>query len=187
MKKIILLLGAVLMSLNFACSSDDSTKPVIDPVVPPVDFNKEIQKKWEFTTYQLLDKDKKVIKEYKSQGENNCKNSIWEFKEEVDEDKTIIKVRYDYTYFKDSEDSEALECDEQMKRTPYNIIEKNILFIVILDDGDQLVPFNFSIREITKEQMLLIREDFKLTEEEAIEQGFPKETRYLQYQLKVVK
>ncbi|MCC9043241.1 hypothetical protein LNQ81_11225 [Myroides sp. M-43] len=163
---VVLLVGA----LGVACSSDDN-KPVIEP---SIDLKKDIQKKWEFTTIQTLDKDKKVLKDYLSAGQYECKNNIWEFN---------LESRIDLMYHKDPD---LNTCDEYKKTVPYSLKDKELVTIIV-NDGDQLVPAFFEIREMTKDKMVLFVKNNEYTEEEAISSNLPKETRFIQYVLKAVK
>ncbi|SEI83740.1 hypothetical protein SAMN04488018_105157 [Myroides marinus] len=174
---------SLLTMFSFGCSSDDGGEaPIIEPPIV-TDYDKFIQNEWAFTKYQLLDKDRKVVFEMDSKGAD-CKNNLWIFKEELDENKEKIKVRTDLSYI---EDPETGKCEEHRKQIPYNILNGNELVTALVNDGDQLMIYFFEIHEMRKNKMLLIRKDYELTEEEAIKYNFPKEAKYLQYELKTMK
>lgn len=171
----------MLTALSVGCSSDDGIAPVIEPPIidPPIETNleKAIQNEWVFTNYNLLDKDKKVLKEFSSKEPFACKESTWIFKEEIGADNTKENVRIDKAYLGDVE---ANDCEEYIKSVPYTIKDKELV-TVVLNDGDQLMLSTFEIQEISKNRMLLIDKSFELTDEEIIEMNYPKGTRYLQY------
>lgn len=174
--------ASLLTMFSVGCSSDDSDKPIIEPPIVE-SFEKAIMKEWVFETYQLLDKDRKVVKDVDALGQFECKKNIWNFKEEVNEDNVKEKVRIDVSYMADVETN---ECTEHRKKIPYHITN-NELVTALINDGDQVMLYFFEIREISKDQMLLIRKDYELTEEEALQYNYPKEAKYLQYLLKAVK
>jgi len=183
MKRVLIFVSVSLLTIfSISCSSDDGgTTPIIEPPIE-TDYEKVIQNEWIFTNYQLLDKDKKVVFELDA-AVSECKNNIWVFKEELDENKEKVKIRTDYTYL---ENPETNECEEHKKTMPYSIND-NELVTALLNDGDQMMVYFFEIHEMRKNKMLLIRKDYELTEEEAILYGFPKEAKYLQYELKTTK
>jgi hypothetical protein len=165
------------------CSSDDGgVAPIIEPPIE-TDYEKVIQNEWAFTKYQLLDKDRKVVFELDAKG-GDCKNNLWIFKEELDEDNEMTKFRTDLSYI---EDPDTGQCVEFRKKIPYSILNGNELVTALVNDGDQLMVYFFEIHEMRKNKMLLIRKDYELTEEEAIKYNFPKEAKYLQYELKTTK
>lgn len=173
---------SVFVMFSAGCSKDDNGAK---DVKPPVNegYEKAIMKEWVFTAYQLLDKDRNVLKDYDPLDKFECKNNKWIFKTEVNENNEKNNVRIDLSYLKDPETE---ECIEHKKTVPYSI-KDNELATVVLNDGDQMMPYFFEIREISSDRMLIIRKDYVLTEEEAIQEGFPKEARYLQYLFKAVK
>ncbi|MDM1380069.1 hypothetical protein [Myroides marinus] len=182
MKKVFMFMTLSLLTVfSIGCSSDDNDKPIIEPPIE-TNYEKAIMKEWVFTNYQLIDKDKKVVKEYDAKGQD-CKYNIWGFKEELNDDNVKQKIRTDYSYYTNPE---TKECVEFRKKVPYSI-NKNELVTLLVNDQDQIIPYFFEIREIAKEKMILIRKDYVLTEEEAIAAGYPKEARGLQYELKIKK
>jgi hypothetical protein len=183
MKKVFMFMAmSLLTAFSIGCSSDDGGEaPIIEPPIE-TDYEKFIQNEWVFTKYQLLDKDRKVVFELDAKG-SACKSNIWIFREELDENKKKVKIRTDFTYL---EDSDTKECKEYKKEMPYSI-ENSELVTALLDDVDLMRPFFFEIREMRKNKMLLIRKDYVLTAEDALLYGFPKEAKYLQYELKSTK
>ncbi|MDR0195439.1 MAG: hypothetical protein LBI73_09975 [Myroides sp.] len=184
MKKVIMFMSVSLLTIfSIGCSSDDAGgAPIIEPPIE-TDYEKFIQNEWAFMKYQLLDKDRKVVFELDAKG-TDCKNNLWIFKETLDENKEKIKLRTDLSYITDPETE---KCEEFRKQIPYNILNGNELVTALVNDGDQLMIYFFEIREMRKNKMLLIRKDYELTEEEAIKYNFPKEAKYLQYELKTTK
>ncbi|MDM1380068.1 hypothetical protein [Myroides marinus] len=183
MKKVIMFMSVSLLTIfSIGCSSDDGGgAPIIEPPIE-TDYEKFIQNEWAFMKYQLLDKDRKVVFELDAKGAD-CKNNLWIFKETLDENKDKIKVRTDYTYVQNPDTD---ECEEHKKTMPYSINDKELV-TALLNDGDQMMVYFFEIHEMRKNKMLLIRKDYELTEEEAVLYGFPKEAKYLQYELKTTK
>ncbi|WP_074745520.1 hypothetical protein [Myroides marinus] len=183
MKKVFMFMTLSLLTVfSIGCSSDDNDKPIIEPPIE-TNYEKAIMKEWVFDNYQLLDKDRKVVKEFDAMGQFECKKNIWNFKEIVNEDNVKQNARVDLSYITDPDTN---ECIEHRKVAPYSIKDKELI-TALVNDGDQMMVYFFEIREIGKEQMLLIRKDYELTEEEAIKYNYPKEAKYLQYKLKLKK
>lgn len=186
MKKVLSFVVAFLfVAINTSCSSDDKNEPIVEPpvVIPVKEYETAIQKEWVFTKYQLLDKDRKVVHEVDGKGQD-CKNNVWIFKEELDGDNEKVKIRTDLSYVSNPDTN---TCEEHKKKIPYSINNGNELVTALINDGDQIMLYFFEIREMQKNKMFLIRKDYLLTEEEAIKYNYPKEARYLQYELVKVK
>lgn len=183
MKRVLVLVSMSLLTMfSVGCSSDNSVTPIVDPPTLEKDYEKVIQNDWVFTKYQLLDENRKVVYETDAKL-NDCKNNRWIFKEELNDDKVMQKTRTDLAYLTNPE---TKECVEFKKTVPYSI-NKNELTTLLVNDGDQIIVYFFEIREMQKDKMLLIRKDYKLTEEEAVKYNYPKEAKYLQYELKTTK
>lgn len=183
MKKSFLFMTTLLLTIfSVGCSSDDSTAPIIEPPTT-IDFKKEIQKSWELTAYQLLDKDRKTIEEFSAKRSDECKNNVWEFKEVINSDNEKEDIRMDYVYYTDDDTNECVEY----RKTVFYSVEDKELVTAIVNDGDQLMLTFFEIQEMSKEKMVLFVKDTEYTEEEAISNNWPKETRFIQYVLKPIK
>lgn len=149
--------------LIVGCSSDDTKEPIT------IDYKKGIQNKWEFKKIQLITKDNRVTIDIDSKSPFECKNQIWNFG--ADGINRLSSFM---------EDPMTGECSAYNKQTPY-LIEKSLLTMVILDDGDQLFPRTFRITKLDENTMILLDPSFELTEQQVKDQKLPEGTRFKQY------
>ena len=163
MKKIILFAAVAVMGLGtWACSSDDNSSNPIKPT-----YQEAIQGTWKESKLYFLDKDRKVLKEEQASDNDGCGVDVHTFNGEV---YTVIS-NYRVIY------GDVNECRTEDIIEKFSIDGNKLTSTYIEDDIEEVTEME--IVSVTETKLILMDLD-EVEESSAIEEGWPKGTRFLQ-------